>query len=389
MATMTNFDKVRNRIGTNSFKWDMYDDANILALGIADMDFDSPEEIRKALVERAEMGFFGYESISQSYYDAIIGWYERRYGWKVQQEWLSNIPGLWTGMRLCIDAFTEHGDAVLVHGPHFSPMINLLQHSGRRIVVNPLTYNGTQYQIDFESMERMIVDEQVKTFVMINPHNPTGRVFSEKELKTIGELCAKYKVPIISDEVHGNILFDGHRHHPACMVSKELKEMTAIVTAPSKCFNLQGLTYAILIIPNEELRAKFEDARKGYNMHFATNVFSLVAVKTAYSKCDIWLEELNNYLQDNLNYLTEYLKKEVPRIKVVRPEGSYMVWLDFRELGVSPDQLRELLLQNHIGLTYGEEFGKEGEGFERINIGCPRTTLEACLERLRDSVNKL
>lgn len=386
---MANFDKVRNRIGTYAFKWDQYNDPDILALGIADMDFYSPDEVRDALVERAKEGFYGYEDKSQSYYDAIIGWYKRRYDWEIKQEWLTNVPGVWTGMRLCIDAFTQPGDAVLVHSPHFSPIPNIVKGSGRRMVTNAMVFDGEKYIIDFESMEKVIVEENVRAFIMINPQNPTGRVFTQEELVKIGKLCKKYNVPIISDEVHANIVYDGHKHYPAGMVSPEMAELSAVITAPSKAFNLQGLTYCILIIPNKELKDKFEAARSGYNMEFAANVFSMVALETAYSKCDKWLEELNEYLLGNLNYLMDYFEKNIPRIKPIRPEGSYMVWLDCRELGKTPEELKELLLGAHIGLTYGETFGPEGVGYERINIGCPRATLEACLERLKKLVDSL
>ena len=386
---MHDFNKVRNRIGTYSFKWDQYHDPDIVALGTADMDFDSPEEVREALVKRAQEGFYGYEDKSNSYYEAIIGWYKRRYDWEIKQEWLSNVPGVWTAMHLCVEAFTEPGDAVLVHSPRFSPIPNIVKGCRRRMVTNPMEFNGTKYEINFETMEKTIREENVRAFIMINPQNPSGRVFNEDELVKIGMLCDKYGVSIISDEVHGNIVYDGHKHYPACSVSPELKRRAAIITAPSKAFNLQGLTYGIVIIPDENLRKKFEAERSGYNMEFASNVFSLVATETAYRDCDQWLDDLNRYLQENLDYLEAYFKENIPEIGVIRPEGSYMVWLDCRKLGMDPEQLRRFLLNAHIGFTYGDSFGPEGDGFERINIGCPRVTLEKCLERLRNAVEAL
>ncbi|MEZ3434988.1 MAG: pyridoxal phosphate-dependent aminotransferase [Lachnospiraceae bacterium] len=388
---MYNFDKVRKRIGTYSFKWDQYQDEEILALSTADMDFDSPKEIQEALIERAKEGIYAYEDKSEGYYQAIEGWYERRFNWKIEREWLSNTPGVWTAMHLCVEAFTEPGDAILVHSPHFSPIPNIIKGCHRRMVTNTMPYDEAagKYVIDFISMERVIVEEQVKAFIMINPQNPTGRVFTKEELTKIGELCARYNVPVISDEVHGHVVYDGCRHLPACMVSEELKRLTAIITAPSKSFNLQGMTYAVVIIPDEGLREKFEAERSGYNMEFAVNVFSLAAVEAAYSKCDGWLNALNEYLLGNLNFLTEYIEKNIPDIKVIRPEGSYMVWLDFRKFGKTPEELRQLLLGAHIGFTYGDSFGPEGEGYERINIGCPRSTLEKCLERLKGMVDSI
>ncbi|MCI9340400.1 MAG: putative C-S lyase [Dorea sp.] len=388
---MQNFDKVRTRIGTYSFKWDQYQDADILALSTADMDFDSPDEIKEALIERAKDGMYAYEDKSENYYKAIEGWYARRFDWMIEREWISNTPGVWTAMHLCVEAFTKPGDTILVHSPHFSPIPNIINGCRRKMVTNTMPYNETEekYVIDFASMERVIMDEQVKAFIMINPQNPTGRVFTKEELTEIGKLCAKYHIPIISDEVHGHITYDGHRHYPACMVSEELKHLTAIITAPSKSFNLQGMTYAVVIIPDEVLREKFEAERKAYNMEFAVNVFSLAAVEAAYSKCDGWLYDLNKYLHENLDFLTKYIEKNIPSIKIIRPEGSYMVWLDFRKLGKTPEELKQLLLGAHIGFTYGESFGTSGEGFERINIGCPRSVLKECLDRLKKLVDSL
>lgn len=383
---MYTFNKTRKRLGTYSCKWDQYEDPEILALSTADLDFDSAKEIQEALVKRAQDGFYGYEQKSQGYYDAVIGWYKRRHNWDIKKEWLSNVPGVWTAMHLCIEAFTEPGGSVLVHSPHFSPIPNIINGCRRKMVTNPLCFGGQRYEINFQSMEEVIIKENVQAFIMINPQNPSGRVFTWEELEQIGSLCAKYNVKIISDEVHGNIVYDGHKHYPAAMVSEELKRLTAVISAPSKAFNLQGLTYGVLVIPDEKLREKFEAERSGYNMEFAVNVFSLAAVEAAYSKCDSWLNALNAYLQENLDYLEAYFKENIPQVSVIRPEGSYMVWLDFRNLKKTPKDLKQLLLSHHIGLTYGESFGPEGEGFERLNIGCSKDTLKACLERLKSAV---
>lgn len=371
-----------NRYGTNSLKWDQYNDPDILAMGVADMDFYAPEPVRQALIKRAEDGFFAYEGKRESYYQAIENWYQRKYGWKVKREWLTNVPGVWTGMRICIESFTEPGDALLVHSPHFHPIPSIVEDSRRRLIYNPMVLKGDRYEVDFESMEKAIVEEQVKAFIMINPQNPTGRVFTKEELTKMGEICQRHQVVIISDEVHANILFGGCSHTPAGMV-KEMEQRCAVITAPSKGYNLQGMTYCILVIPNEKMHERFEVGRHGYDMNFATNVFSMAAIEAAYAECDEWLAECNEYIEENLNFLMDYFKENIPKIKPIRPEGSYMVWLDCRELGKTPDELRELLLGAHVGLTYGDTFGPEGNGFERLNIACDRSVLEEALKRIK------
>lgn len=381
--------KIRtNRCGTNSLKWDQYNDPDIVAMGVADMDFYAPEPVRQALIRCAQEGFFAYAGKPESYYQAIEQWYERRHGWKIKREWLSNVPGVWTGMRICIESFTEPGDALLVHSPHFHPIPSIVEDSRRRLVFNPLVLKDGRYEIDFEAMEETMVKEQVKAFIMINPQNPTGRVFTREELVRIGELCQKHHVVIISDEVHANILFDGHQHTPAGMI-KEMEQLCAVITAPSKGYNLQGMTYCILVIPNPQMHERFEVGRHGYDMNFATNVFSMAAIEAAYAECDDWLKECNQYIEENLNYLSDYIQKNIPKISVIRPEGSYMVWLDFRKLGKTPEELKKLLLDAHVGLTYGDTFGPEGNGFERLNIACDRSMLEEGLKRIKDMIDAL
>lgn len=381
--------KIRtNRYGTNSLKWDQYNDSDILAMGVADMDFYAPEPVRQALIRCAEDGFFAYAGKTESYYQAIENWYQRKYGWEIKREWLTNVPGVWTGMRICIESFTEPGDALLVHSPHFHPIPSIVEGARRRLVFNPMVLKGDRYEVDFESMEKKIVDENVKAFIMINPQNPTGRVFTHEELTRMGEICQRHHVVIVSDEVHANILFDGCKHTSAGMV-KEMEQLCAVITAPSKGYNLQGLTYCILVIPNAGMHEKFEVGRHGYDMNFATNVFSMAAIEAAYGQCDEWLKECNTYIEDNLNYLMDYFKNYIPKIRPIRPEGAYMVWLDCRGLGKTPDELRELLLNAHVGLTYGDTFGPEGNGSERINIACDRSVLEEALKRIQKMADSL
>ena len=380
-----NFNEKIERLGTNSIKWDRYGDPEILALGTADMDFKSPECVTNALIERAKNGMFAYELKSEEYYQSVIGWYKRRYDYDVKKEWILNGPGVWACMRMCIDSYTKPGDGILLSAPYFHPAADIIHASGRKMVTSSLVIKNGRYVFDMEDFEKKLGD--ATAFILINPQNPTGRVFSPDELKAIGEACLRHHVMIISDEVHCNVLYDKAIHTPICKVSKELAEHSVLLTAPSKAFNLQGLTYGICIIPNQALREQYEKTMTGYDFDFATNVFSMTALQSAYDHGEPWLKELTAYLQGNLDHLCEFVSSQMPGVKVFRPEGSYMAWLDFRELGLSYTQLREVIEKEaKVQLTWGETFGPDGEGFERINFACHRSTLTAALERIRQAL---
>lgn len=376
------FDEKIERLGTNSIKWDRYGDPEVLALGTADMDFKAPECVTEALIARAKTGMFAYELKSEAYYQAILGWYKRRYNYELKKEWLVNAPGVWACMRMCIEAYTKPGDGILLSSPYFHPAADMIRISGRKMVTSSLVAKEGKYVFDMNDFEEKL--QEVKLFILINPQNPTGRVFTKEELQAIGEACLRHHVLIVSDEVHCNVLYDGAVHTPICQVSEKIAAISVLLTAPSKAFNLQGLTYGIGIIPNPKLRKAFEHTLTGYDFDFATNVFSMAALQSAYNEGEPWLKELTEYLQGNLDFLCMYAEKYMPKVKVFRPEGSYMVWLDFRDLRLSWQELQEKIgKEAKVQLTWGETFGPDGEGFERINIACHRTTLEDALERIR------
>ncbi|GAA0730480.1 pyridoxal phosphate-dependent aminotransferase [Clostridium malenominatum] len=383
------FDEKVTRLGTNSIKWDRYNNEDIIAMGTADMDFMSPPSVTEALISRAKVGMFAYELISDSYYNAIIDWYAQMYNWNIKKEWLSSSPGIWAGIRICIDSFTMPGDKIIVHSPTFHPIIDIIEQSGRSLVTNSLVLKDGYYSLDFEDFENKIANN-VKMFILINPQNPSGRVFTNEELIRIGEICNKYKVLVISDEVHGGVVFVGHKHIPYASISEEFAKNSIVITAASKAFNLQGMTHGILIIPNKHLRNIYQTALTGYDFDFATNVFSLAAVEAAYRYGRPWLDELITYLQCNLLYLIEYFEVNIPKIKVIKPEGSYMVWLDCRELKMNEDELETFfMIKAKVALTFGSSFGKDGEGFVRINIACSRNILKEALERIKGAVNSI
>lgn len=379
------FDEKIERRGTNSIKWDRYDDPEVLALGTADMDFKSPECVTRALVARAAQGMFAYELKSEAYYQSIIGWYKRRYNCDLQKEWLVNGPGVWACVRMCVDSYTRPGDGVLLSSPYFHPAADIIRASGRKLAVSTMAIQDGRYVVDMADFEEKL--RGVKLFILINPQNPAGRVFSREELERMGEACLRHDVIVVSDEVHCNILYDNAVHTPVCAVSKKIEDRSILLTAPSKAFNLQGLTYGIGVIPNRELRERYERTMTGYDFDFATNVFSMAAVQSAYNEGEAWLRDLTAYLQANLDALCAFVKTRMPGVNVFRPEGSYMVWMDFRALGLSWEQLRKKIENEaKVQLTWGETFGPDGEGFERINIACHRTTLEEALERMRKAL---
>lgn len=386
---MQNFDRVINRKNTNSKKWDIYEDKDIIAMGSADMDFESAACIRDALIAKAGKALFGYEGQSKEYFESIINWNRRVYDYRVERSWLSNVPGVIMGIRLCIDTFSNSGDAILMHSPYFNPLVTVIEKSGRKFVSSSLKLANDHYEIDFEDFEKKITEFKVKIYLLVNPQNPTGKVYSEEELCKIGEICEKHNVVVISDEVHCNVLYDNHTHHPYTAINGVNASHGILVTSVTKGFNLQGLTYGILIIPNPVYRQMFEETIRSYDLDYATNIFSMTAVIAAYDKGSEWLSQLNEYLLGNLNYLTEYIEKNISAIKVIRPQASYLVWLDMRELGLPPKALKKLFLEEaKVGFTFGEDFGKDGEGFERLNFACSRIVLNEALNRIKRVIER-
>ncbi|MDO5349139.1 MAG: MalY/PatB family protein [Lachnospiraceae bacterium] len=383
-----NFDEEIVRLGSGSIKWDQYNDPDIIALSNADMDFKSAPCIREALVRCAQTGQYGYTLKPDSYYKAIIGWYQRKFGLEVPREWILHTPGIWPAARICFGTYAKPGDKILVQSPHFHPIIVCIQDAGCEPVTNPMPLVDGRYLLDLEDFEQKIIEHKPSVFFMVNPQNPTGRAFSMEELTALGKICAKHGVVMISDEVHSNVLYNGHKHIPALALDKEITDNLILITSASKGYNIMGLTHCILIIPNSELRARYEKSMCGYSLDFAVNTFSVVATEAAFSQeADAWLADLNAYLQGNLDYLIEYVKANIPQIKVIEPESSYLVWLDCRELNKTPEELKELFLKRaKVGLTFGEGYGPLGEGFERINIACTRKTLKEALERIRRAI---
>ncbi|KQL46042.1 cystathionine beta-lyase [Brevibacillus choshinensis] len=384
------FDKVINRFQTASIKWDesenLFGEKDLIPMWVADMDFMAPAPVIEAMKERVEHGIFGYTLRPESYYEAVIGWMKRRHQWSVQKEWICHCPGVVPALNYIVQAFTQPGDKVVIQPPVYYPFTNVVEGNGRQVVHNPLRYENGSYMMDFDDLQRKM-DPDVKLLILCNPHNPGGRVWTREELTELGNICIRNNVHIVSDEIHGDLVLKGHTHTPFAAISKEFAENSIVCTAPSKTFNLAGLQASNIIIPNETYREIFQATMNTLAIRL-TNTFGVVATESAYRYGDEWLDQLLEYLQQNLDFLTEYVEKRINGIKVIKPEATYLVWLDCRELGMDTETLQEFILkQAKVAVNQGFTFGLGGEGFIRMNIACPRSVLEEGLSRIEKAVN--
>ena len=390
-----NFDEVVDRTNHHSVKWDemktKFGDIpnEVLPMWIADMEFRSPKPVIEAIKKAAKHGIFGYTSRPDSYYQAIIEWMERRHNWKVKKDWLAYSPGVVPALSLIIRAFCQPGDKVVVQPPVYYPFFRVIENNGCHIVNNPLKLSNKKYFMDYHDLEKKIDDPRVKLLILCSPHNPVGRVWQKEELIILGEICLEHNIIVVSDEIHADILFEGYKHLPFASISPAFSHHSITCTAPSKTFNLAGLQTSTIIIPNKKYYKLYNNALDSLALD-ENNVFGLVALEAAYRYGEEWLEQLLSYLNENLKFLMKYFKERIPRIKVIKPEGTYLVWLDCRQLGLSAKDLNNFMLKKAgVALDDGDWFGTEGEGFMRINIACPRSVLEEGLKRIERAVNSL
>jgi cystathionine beta-lyase len=381
------FDRVIQRRNTDASKWTTYGD-DILPMWIADMDFQAPPPVIAALEQRAQHGIYGYPLRPASYYEAIIEWMRKRHGWEIKGEWIAHSPGVVTGLVLAVHAFTQPGDKIIIQPPVYPPFSAIVQYNGRQLALNPLRNENGYYRIDLDHLEKQI-DHRTRALILCSPHNPVGRVWSKDELVALGELCLRKNILIFSDEIHSDLILRGHKHIPLAMLSPELAEITLTFIAPSKTFNLPGLYTAAAIIPNHRLHTQFAITLENFALS-TSNTFGMVGLEAAYRYGEEWLEALLDYLQANIEYAIQFLQQRVPQIHVAQPQGTYLLWLDCRNLGLDQAGLRNLFLKRaKVALNEGHTFGPGGEGFMRMNIGCPRSILQEGLERIERAVNSL
>lgn len=386
------FDTVPNRRGTNCFKYDFAREMgmpeDVLPLWVADMDFPTAPAVLERLHALAEHGIFGYTGVKDAYFSAVHNWYAQRFGWETQRSWLVTTPGVVFAIAIAIRAFTQKGDAILIQQPVYYPFADKVTENDRQLVVNPLILKNGRYEMDFADMERKIADNRVKMLLLCSPHNPVGRVWTKEELLRVGEICQKHGVLVVSDEIHADFTYAGHTHRVFASVKSEFADFTITCTAPSKTFNLAGLQNSNIFIPNRQLRHAYKKELSACGCG-GTNCMGMAACQAAYEAGADWLEQLKQYLAGNLAYVRQFLREKLPDIALIEPEGTYLVWMDLRKLGLTEQQQRQLIVQDaKLWLDTGTLFGQGGEGFERINIACPRATIEQAMQRLERAVHK-
>ncbi|NMB08937.1 MAG: pyridoxal phosphate-dependent aminotransferase [Tissierellia bacterium] len=387
-----NFDELVDRRNSDSVKWreleEFQGEKDVLPMWVADMDFKSSDEIIEALKTRVEHGIFGYPYIDDSFYESIINWIKNRYNWEIKKEWILFTPGVVMGLNIGVRELVEEGEKVLVQSPVYPPFYRVVNNN-KRIVNNvPLIHNGEKFVMDYENLEKKI-DDDTKLMMLCSPHNPVGRVWTKEELIKLGDICINNNIIIISDEIHCDLTLKGHKHIPLASISKELEERTITLMAPSKTFNIAGLHTSVAIIPNENLRNKYSRAIEIMEIG-NISIFGALALETAYNHGGQWLKEVMEYIESNIDFAIDYINKNIPEIKVHKPEGTYLLWLDFRSLNKSSDEISEALIKNgKVYLNDGRPYGPGGEGYFRLNIACPRAILEDGLNRIEKAVKSL
>lgn len=387
-----NFDEIVDRRNTNSIKYDfakeMGKPEDAIPLWVADMDFRTPKPVREALVKSAEHGIFGYSKAKKDYFDAIYNWFKTRFDWEVEESWLVKTPGVVYALSVAIRSLTQAGDAVIIQEPVYHPFASTIINNKCQLVNSSLIYKDGKYQIDFEDFEAKIEANDVKMFILCSPHNPVGRVWTKDELIQLGDICIKHKVIIVSDEIHCDFVYGQNKHLIFTSLKDAYLDNTIICTAPSKTFNLAGLQASNIFIANEELRQKFETelAIGGYGK---LNTMGLIACQTAYEHGAQWVDDLNQYLEENLKTIRNFLLERLPEVKLIEPEGTYLIWLDFNDLGLGEEALDDLITQEaKLWLNSGAMFGEGGKGFQRVNIACPKVTIEKMLLQLEAAIHK-
>jgi cysteine-S-conjugate beta-lyase len=386
-----NFDQPVNRSGTSSVKYDglkeFFNNPDLLPMWVADMDFMVPDCITSEIIDRARHGIFGYTLVRQEFYESIVNWMKVRHGWEILPEWIVFCPGIVPALSISVLALTEPGDKVLLQSPVYPPFFSSIKDNNRIVVNNPLTEIEGRYTIDFGDLEEKL-SMGVRMMLFCSPHNPVGRVWTAEEVSEVVMLCKKYDVTLISDEIHSDLIFAGSVHTPAATATNETGNMI-ICMAPSKTFNLAGLASAFLIIPEKGLRRKMSQMLENLHVHYG-NIFGLTALQAAYNCGGEWLNELMAYLKGNRDELVGFFRNSLPVIKPVEPEGTYLVWLDCRGMGMSDIRLKRFFTEGAgIAMNPGPVFGPGGEGFHRINIGCTRKTLMESFNRIEEAWKRI
>ncbi len=383
------FDRMIDRRGTLCEKYDFVEKyvgaADVLPMWVADMDFATPDFILDALRKRLEHPILGYTEPGDGFYEAVTGWFGRRHLWETQREWYTFTPGVVTGLNLAIQAFSEEGDGVILQSPVYFPFFSAVKKNNRKLLDNQLVFNNGRYEIDFDDLEAKA--KEAKLLLLCNPQNPTGRVFSKWELDRIAEIAEEHDLTIISDEIHCDIVYAPNRHIPIASLSEDAQARTITLIAPSKTFNVAGLNTSLAVIPNPERKKRFDKVCEQVHTGVPT-IFGMVALEAAFANGDAWVDALLAYLKTAVDRVDEFLKAEAPRVKLIYPESTFLLWLDFRNLGLHPKELKALMVEKaKLGFNEGRIFGPSGGGFMRMNIGTPRSNVDEALNRILEVVN--
>lgn len=394
------FDQVCDRKKTDCYKWDLvqsiFGREDVIPMWVADMDFPVAQPIVDALKKRVEHPFYGYTQPGPGVVDAVVERMWRKFKWKIEPKWVVFTPGVVPALHIAIRSLTHPGDEVILQEPAYHPFFPAVMGSGCQIATNKLKLINGRYEMDFDDLERKFHSKtgrlrgsrRVKTILFCNPHNPVGRLWKKEEIIRMGEIVIDNEGVVISDEIHCEILFNGHQHTPFASISEKFEQNSIICMSPSKSFNLPGLEVSSIIIPNKKLRNDFINTQSGIVP--SPNVFGYTALEAAYRLGDEWLEQVLDYLQGNLDFLLEYFEKKIPDIKVIQPQGTYLIWLDCRGLDMDKLALSSFMRDEaKVGLEDGFIFGEAGSGFVRMNIACPRSILEEALRRIETAVNRL
>jgi cystathionine beta-lyase len=386
----SNFDEMVPRENTDCYQYDLrkkyFGTDDIIPMWVADMDFKAPEFITAAMEKRLSHGIYGYTFRSDSFYESVIKWLKTRHGWKIKKEWIEFSPGVVPALNLAVLAYTRPGDKVIVQPPVYFPFFSAIKNHGRILVENQLKLRGGRYYMDYKDLESKI-DSRVKMMILCSPHNPTGNVWTREELAKLAEICLSNNILMLSDEIHSDLVFGRHRHMPTASLGKDIARNTITFIAPSKTFNLAGLSTSVVISSNMKLLRRFGEILD--HVHVGSgNIFGNIATEAAYNFGQEWLGQLMDYLQGNLDFAVNYLSRNIPMIKPVIPEATYLLWLDCRKLGMDRRQLKKFFIEKaKLGLSDGPVFGKGGSGFQRMNIGCPREKIKMALHRLNKATN--
>lgn len=384
-----NFDEIIPRHNTACYKYDklkeLFGSEELLPLWVADMDFRTPDFVVDAIRKRAAHEIYGYFFRPTSYEEAIIGWFKRRHGWEIKREWLAFSPGVVPALNMLVMALTEPGDEIIVQPPVYTPFFGAVNDHQRKLVLNPLLCSEGSFTFDFQQLEK-VISARTRMLILCSPHNPVGRVWTLQELNQLADICLRNNILIVSDEIHCDLVLPPHKHLPIASLSDEIANITITTISASKTFNLAGLATASVVIPEAGLKQKYEQVLA--KMHLGMgNLFGTVAAEAAYNNGDHWLDQLLDYLRGNFDFVGDYLDQHLPRVKHFPLEGTYLAWLDFREAGFdSHDAIKTFVVQNAgLALSEGTTFGMGGDGFMRMNLACPRATLEIALNRLHEA----